>query len=87
MSTFENIVNLKLHSYIENENKSILKHKFILALSGGVDSIALFCCLNNLGLCFYTIHFNHNYHSKSNEVSVFIDDLTKNSSNSLSSLM
>ena len=48
MSTFEDIVSRKLNSYLEDNTKSISAYKFVLAISGGVDSMALFQCLNDL---------------------------------------
>ena len=79
MSIFEDIVSRKLNSYLEDNNKSLSEYKFILAISGGVDSMVLFKCLNDLGLHFYTIHFNHNYHAQSDEVSAFINHFIKDS--------
>ena len=84
MNTFENLVRSKLHSYIDSHNDSIFKQKFILSLSGGVDSIALFNCLNDMELYFYTIHFNHNYHSKASEVSIFLYDLANSKASRIS---
>tara|TARA_B110000467_G_scaffold44007_1_gene40363 strand:+ start:12141 stop:13475 length:1335 start_codon:yes stop_codon:yes gene_type:complete len=77
MTKLNKIVNGKLNSYIENDVKSIFESKFILALSGGVDSMALFQSLNDLGMNFYTVHFNHNYNSVSNELSIFLRNLIK----------
>ncbi|MBC8311273.1 MAG: tRNA lysidine(34) synthetase TilS [Candidatus Marinimicrobia bacterium] len=75
MSTFENKVFRKLNSYLEDDDKSISECKFILSISGGVDSMALFHCLDVLNLNYYTAHFNHNFHDKSNEISMFLDKM------------
>ncbi|MDB3868633.1 tRNA lysidine(34) synthetase TilS, partial [Candidatus Marinimicrobia bacterium] len=77
MNEFEEIVNSKLNSYIENHNKSIYNYKFIIAISGGVDSMVLLHCLHELGLSFYTVHFDHNYHYQSKEVSRFLYNLSQ----------
>ena len=79
MSAFEYTVSSKLNSYLENGIKSISNCKFILAISGGVDSMVLYQTLKDLGLDFYTVHFNHNYHAESNEVSLFLNKLIKKS--------
>jgi len=79
MSIFEYIVSTKLNSYLDDDIKSPSNYKFILAISGGVDSMVLFQSLKDFGLYFYTVHFNHNYHTESNEVSLFLNDFIKNS--------
>ena len=79
MSTFKDIVSRKLNSYLEDNSKSISEYKFILAISGGIDSMSLLQCLIDLGLHFYTMHFNHNYHDHSDEIAVFLNKLSKES--------
>ena len=73
MSNLKNIVNNKIISYLDDSSKHITEYKFILALSGGVDSMVLFKCLNDLGLNFYTLYFNHNQHAESENISIFLD--------------
>ena len=68
---------------LENIKSSISdvvpKKKIGVAFSGGVDSMVLYQTLKDLGLGFYTVHFNHNYHAESNEVSLFLNKLIKKS--------
>ena len=75
MSNLNNIVNNKIISYLDDSSKHISEYKFILALSGGVDSMVLFKCLNDLRLNFYTVYFNHNHHAESENISIFLDGL------------
>ena len=79
MNPFNQLVSEKLNSYLGDNPKSIFELKFILALSGGIDSMALFQSLKDLGLNFYTVHFNHQYNSQSNDVSMSLINLIKNS--------
>ena len=77
MNRFETSVELKLNSYIKNHNKSICEYKFIIAISGGIDSMALLNCLHELRLSFYTVHFNHNYHHQSKKIARFLYNLSQ----------
>ena len=79
MINLKKILSNKLISYADEPSTSISEYKYILALSGGVDSMTLFQCLIDLNLNFYTVYFNHNYHAESNNVSTFLEELTFNS--------
>ena len=72
MINLKNIVNKKLISYLEDSSIHISEYKFILSLSGGIDSMVLFKCLNDLEINFYTVHFNHNHHADSKNISTFL---------------
>jgi len=72
MNILKDIVHKKLSSYLKEDSIPISKGTFILALSGGVDSVVLLHSLHQLGLNFYTIHFNHNYHEESNSTALYV---------------
>ena len=56
----------------EEIGKKLFDCKFILSISGGLDSMSLLNILNDYNLNFITIHFNHKINSQSDKIAEFV---------------
>ena len=64
----KNILNL----ISEEIDKKLIDCRFILSISGGLDSMSLLNIFNDFNLNFITIHFNQKINSQSDKIAEFV---------------